>query len=116
MISKAKARFVRTSARKIRYVIDLIRGKDIPAAFAILANLNKRAASYVNKVLKSAVANAKKVPNIKEENLYIAKIVADGGPMWKRYRAAAMGRATMIRKRTSHIYVELDTKKERNKI
>lgn len=113
MISKAKARFIRSSARKIRYVVDLVRGKDVPAAFAILANLNKRAAGIVNKVLKSAVANAKRIPHMKEESLYISKIVADVGPTWKRYRAAAMGRATVIRKRTSHIYIELDAKKEK---
>ena len=113
MIVKAIAKYVRVSPRKVRMVINLIRGRSVPQALNILFNMNKGARRPVEKVLKSAVSNAEvKMPGMEKEEFYISKITADGGPMLKRYRAAAMGRATMIRKRTTHILVELDTKKE----
>lgn len=108
MIAKAHARFIRVSPRKMRQVVDLIRGKSVGAAFSILTNLNKRAAELAEDVLKSAASNAKKDPEIKDENLYISRMVVDGGPVLKRFRAMSMGRAGMIRHRTSHITVELD--------
>lgn len=110
--SKAIARFIRVSPRKARQVIDLIRGKDVLYALSILSNLNRRPTKYIKEVLKSAIDNAKfKFENkIDENKLYISKMWADGGPMMKRFKAQAMGRATMIRRRTSHIGVELKLK------
>ena len=108
MIAKARARFIRISPRKMRQVVDVIRGKSVYEALSILTNLNKRAAGLAEDILRSAVSNAKKDPNVKDENLYISKAVVDGGPVLKRFRAASMGRASMIRHRLSHIAVELD--------
>ncbi|KPK39734.1 MAG: hypothetical protein AMJ78_08055 [Omnitrophica WOR_2 bacterium SM23_29] len=105
---RAKARFVRISPYKVRKVIALIKGKDVNSALAILANADKRAAIFLERALKSAIASAKQVGKTKQDELYISKITADDGPMMKRYRAAAFGRAAMIRKRTSHISVELN--------
>jgi len=109
MIAKAKGRFLRISPRKTRQVVDLIKGQDVRAALSILANVNKRPRHHLEKILKSAVSNAVQ-KGLQEDKLYISKITADEGPMWKRYRAAAFGRATMIRRRTSHINIELDLK------
>ncbi len=112
MIAKAIARHVRVSPRKVRLVIDLIRGKSTTQAMDILFNVNKGSKQPVEKVLKSALSNAEtKSPSTEIQSLYISKITADGGPMLKRYRAAAMGRATLIHKRTTHILIELDAKK-----
>ncbi|MBI3990696.1 MAG: 50S ribosomal protein L22 [Candidatus Omnitrophica bacterium] len=109
MVSKAKVRYLRTAPRKVRQVINLIRGEDVIRALAILKNVNRAAALPVEKVLTSAISNAKQ-SNLKEAELYIAKITADEGPMFKRFRAQAMGRATTYRHRTSHVYVELERK------
>ena len=110
MVAKAYARFIRISPRKMRMVVDVIRGKDVHEALNILANLNKRGAELADDIVRSAVANAKRDPNIKDENLYISKMIVDGGPVLKRFRAMSMGRAGMIRHRTSHISVELNTR------
>lgn len=107
MVAKAQLRFVRGSARKIRQVIDLIRYCDVGRALEILASVNKRSSGMVEKLLKSAISNAKN-KGLKEEDLYISKIVADEAARWKRFRAAAFGRATQILKRTSHVLIELD--------
>lgn len=109
MIVKAEGRYLRVSPTKVRQVIDLLRNKDILVAQGILANLNKRSKEYLVKILKSAVANAK-IKGFKPEQLYISKIVCGAGPMWKRYKAAAFGRAASIKKRTAHVRVELDIK------
>ena len=110
MIAKAQLRYLRTSARKARFVIDPLRRKSVAQALLMLSTFNKRAALPVTKLVQSAVANAKHSdPTLSEGRLIISRIVADEGPMWKRFRAAAMGRATRIRKRTCHITVELDT-------
>ena len=109
MIATAKLRFLRTSARKVRFVIDPMRGKSVAQALVLLSTLNRRAARPVTKLVQSAVANAKqRDATLTEGRLVISKITADEGPMWKRFRAAAMGRATRIRKRTCHITVELE--------
>lgn len=89
--------------------MEYARGKGVVAAEGILLNIPKRAKEYIQKVLKSAVANAK-VKGFAPSELYISKITADVGPIWKRYKAAAFGRATKIRRRTSHITIELDLK------
>lgn len=110
MIAKAVGRYLRLSPRKARVVIALIKGKYVNDALAILSNANKKAASFLIKLLNSAVANTKRIPNMRQEDLYISSIFADGGPSLKRFKAQAMGRASMIKRRTSHITVELDVK------
>ncbi len=105
---KAVARFIKISPYKVRKVIALIKGKDVNSALAILESTDKRASIFLVRALKSAIASAKQTGKIKQDELYISKIIADDGPMMKRYRAAAFGRAAMIRKRTSHILIELD--------
>ncbi|MCM8783521.1 MAG: 50S ribosomal protein L22 [Candidatus Omnitrophica bacterium] len=107
MVSHAVLRYLRLSPRKVRQVADIVRGKDVDTAEALLINLNKRPAIYILKVLKSAIANAE-FKGLKGRRLYISKITADGGPVLKRYRAAPFGRANMIRRRTTHITIELD--------
>lgn len=111
MISKASGSYVRISPRKVRYVIDLIRTKSVPQALAILSISPRRAGEIVNKLLLSAVDAAAKNSQIPAENLVVSKIMADGGSTMKRFRAMSMGRAGVIRKRTSHIYLELDLAK-----
>lgn len=108
MITRAKARFVRVSPRKTRQVIKLIKGRNVVEALALLDVIEKKPALYIKRILKSAVSDAEKKSRLKPGELFISKILADGGPIWKRYRAASMGRATMIRRRTCHITVELD--------
>ena len=114
MIAKAEAKYLRLSARKARLVIDLIKGKTVEKAGFILDNTNKGACSPIKKVLRSAFSNANNDRQEKflEKDLCVSLIYADGGPMLKRYRAATMGRATPIRHRTSHVYIELDKVKE----
>jgi large subunit ribosomal protein L22 len=107
MIVKAEAKFLRISPTKVRRVIDLLRDKNVLSAQAILLNLNSRPREYLKKILDSAIANAK-VKGFRAEQLYISKIICDVGPVWKRYKAAAFGRATLIRRRTSHIRIILD--------
>ncbi|MCX5702382.1 MAG: 50S ribosomal protein L22 [Candidatus Omnitrophica bacterium] len=109
MIAKAEGKFLRLTPTKVRQVIDLIRHRDVLEAEAILINLNKRPKEYLIKLLKQAVANAK-VKGFNSPQLYISKIICDGGPSWKRFKAAAFGRAVPIKKRTSHIKIELDLK------
>ncbi len=110
MISKAIAKYLRISPRKVRVVIALIRNKRVDEAIGILNALNKKASFLLMKLLNSAIANAKRFPNIQQEDLYISDIYADGGPLLKRTRAEAMGRASVIRKTTSHITIELEAK------
>nr|MBO2493724.1 50S ribosomal protein L22 [Clostridia bacterium] len=105
---RAIARYIRMSPRKVRAVIDLIRGKTVNEALAILANTPRAAAKPVMKVLKSAIANAENNMNMSQDNLYVAEIYADQGPTLKRIRPRARGMAYIIRKRTSHITVVLD--------
>ncbi len=111
MISKAKASFIRISPRKVRYVIDLIRTKSVPQARAILSITPRRAGEIVHKLLNSAVDAAVKNSQVEADMLVVSKIYADGGSTMKRFRAMSMGRAGVIRKRTSHIYLELDLAK-----
>ena len=104
---RAKARYVRTSARKARLVCDHIRGKSVPEARAILNFTPRAAARDWSKVLESAVANAEANHELIGDELKIAEAYADAGPTLKRYRPRAMGRATRIRKRTSHLTITL---------
>ncbi|WP_045169210.1 50S ribosomal protein L22 [Caldicellulosiruptor morganii] len=103
----ATLRYAMISPRKVRIVIDLIRNKPVQEALNILKFIPKRGARFVEKVLKSAIANAENNHNMNVEKLYIAEIYANGGPMLKRIRPRAQGRAFLIRKRTSHITVVL---------
>ncbi len=109
MIAKAEGKFLRISPSKVRQVMALIRHKSAIEAQNILINLNKRPKEYLIKILKSAIANAK-VKGFTAEQLYVSKIICNPGPIWKRYKAAAFGRATPIKKRTAHIKIELDLK------
>jgi large subunit ribosomal protein L22 len=109
MIAKAEGKFLRVSPSKVRQVIDLIRGKDALTAQGILLNINKRPKEYLIKILKSVIANAK-VKGFNAEQLYVSKVVCNPGPSWKRFKAAAFGRAQPILKRTAHIRIELDLK------
>ena len=116
MISKAVAKYLRISPRKTRTVIELIKGKGALEAMGILNNTNKKAATLLAKVLNSAIANAKRIPNIELDELYIIDVRADGGPSLKRYQARAMGRADVIKKPTSHVTIALDLKKTKKKV
>lgn len=111
----AKLSNLRISPRKVRLVADLIRGAKISDAQKQLAFLSKRSSDPILKLLKSAIANAKNNLKINDENLIISKIFVDGGPVLKRYMPRAFGRAGAIRKRTSHITIELKTKNEKGK-
>ena len=105
---KARAKFIRTSPRKARMVTDLIRGKGVEEALNILGFTKKASAKVIAKLLKSAVADADQMKNLNVDTLFIKQITVDQGPTMKRYRPRAMGRATMIRKRMSHITVVLE--------
>lgn len=104
----ARLRYRHLSPRKARQVADLIRGKKVPLALSILAATEREAAHVLEKLMRSAVANAganHAVENV--DALLVAEVSVDGGPMAKRWRPRARGRATMIRKRTSHLRVLL---------
>lgn len=105
---KAVARYVRISPYKARLVTDLVKGKSVEEALTYLKFVPKRAARLVNKTLRSALANAEQNPNIDIDTLYIKRIYVDEGPSMKRWRPRAMGRATRILKRSSHITVILE--------
>lgn len=110
--ARAQAKYIRISPRKARQVVDLIRGKDVRDALAILKYTPKKAARIVEKVLKSAIANAEHNYDMNRDALYVAEAYVDQGPTLKRYRPRAFGRADLIRKRTSHITVVVREKKE----
>lgn len=112
MQAKAIARYVRISPRKVRQVVDLIRGKQVNDALAILQFTPKGATEPVTKVLKSAVANAEHNLELDADELFVTEIFVDQGPTLKRIKPRAMGRADQIRKRTSHITVVVGEKKE----
>jgi ribosomal protein L22 len=110
VIVRAQARYVRSSARKARLVADNVRGKSVADARAILAFSPRAVSEPWLKLLESAVANAENNHDLVGEDLKIFKIYADEGPTIKRYRPRAMGRATRIRKRTSHLTIQLTPK------
>lgn len=112
MQAKAIARYIRIAPRKVRLVIDLIRGKSVGDAVAILRHTPKAASPVVEKVLNSAVANAEHNYNMDVNQLVVSEVFADQGPTLKRFRPRAMGRASRIHKRTSHITLVLTEKKE----
>ncbi len=112
---KAKLRYLRISPRKVRLVIDLIRGLDTQEAIEQLNFMPKRSALPVLKLINSAVANAENNFKLKTDNLYIKKITADEGPKLKRWKPRAFGRATPILKRSSHITLILDERESDTK-
>ena len=108
---RAIARYVRISSRKVKIVIDLIRGKSVQEAQAILMYTPKAASPVVEKLLNSAVANAENNMDLSRDTLYVAEVFANQGPTLKRFRPRAQGRASRIRKRSSHITIILDQAK-----
>jgi large subunit ribosomal protein L22 len=107
MLVEAKLKYTRTSPRKVRLVADLIRGRKVLEAEQVLQFTVKSPVKPMLKLLKSAVANAEHNFNLKKENLYIAEIKVDGGPIIKRFRPRARGSASPIQKKTSHILIVL---------
>lgn len=113
MTAKAILRNARVSPQKARLVADLVRGMDIDQAMEVLTFTRKKSAVMIKKLLESAVANAENAgeqsgDRVDLDNLYVKTIYVDGGPVLKRWRPRAMGRATRVLKRTAHITVELD--------
>jgi large subunit ribosomal protein L22 len=106
MVTTARARFVRLSARKARLVLDQIRGKPVGEALATLTFTPRAAARLIEKVLRSAVANAEHNHQVRNlDDLRVVQAVADGGPSLKRVQPRAMGRAFFIKHRTSHLTI-----------
>ncbi|MBI1999254.1 MAG: 50S ribosomal protein L22 [Parcubacteria group bacterium] len=113
---KALLRNYRQSPRKVRLVADLIRGKNVPRALTLLDSTTKRAVAPVKKLLLSAVANAKTNNRVASESaLYVKEIRVDGGATLKRGMPRAFGRSAPIRKRTSHIFIELAQRKQESR-
>lgn len=120
----AKLNHYRMGPKKLRLIVDLIRGKRVLRAQNILGLLNKKGAEPMLKLLNSAVANAKHNHNLAVETLIVKSVMVDGGPVLKRFMPKAHGRATPVRERTSHVSLVLDemekketkTKKEKSKI
>ena len=110
MEAVAKVTHVRIAPRKVRVVIDLIRGKSVGEAIGILRNTPKAASPVVEKLLKSAIANAENNFHMNVENLYVSEVYADQGPTLKRIQARAQCRAFRINKKTSHITLKLQEK------
>ena len=108
MEAKAVARQIRISPQKARLIADLVRGKDVETAINTLRFMPKKGARILRKVIESALANASQNEAIDVDTLFIKKVYVDGGPMLKRIRPRAQGRATRILKRSSHITVVLD--------
>jgi len=107
---RAVAKYMRISPRKVRMLTDAVKGKPVEAALDILKFMPQKAASMVEKIMRSAVANADQRPDVDVDALVVANVVADPGPVLKRFRPRARGRATRILKRTSHITVILAEK------
>lgn len=114
MPAKASAKFLRISPFKMRQVANMVRGMNVNQAMSMLKHMNKGAALPIYRVIKSALANATDLANeqnpVDVDRLYVATIRADEGPTMKRIRARAQGRAYRVRKRTSHLFVELGQK------
>ena len=113
METKAVEKYIRMSPRKIRYVVDMIKSKPIEDAIDILSLTPREAAAVVKKAIQSAVSNATENHKMKEEDLFISRILVNEGPTLKRFRPRARGRATRIRKRTSHLSVYVSNGKEK---
>jgi large subunit ribosomal protein L22 len=114
MEAKAITKYVRLSPRKVRLVVDQIRGKGVEEALNILKFVPKRSAGIVAKTLHTAVANAENTQSVDVDRLYVKRVKVDEAGMWKRFTPRAQGRATRIRKRLSHITIVLDEIGERS--
>ncbi len=110
METRARARFVRISPRKVRLIMDQVRGRKVEEALNLLSFAPQKGARLLKKLVNSAVANAEQNADVDVDALYIKRIYADEGPASKRWRPRALGRATRIKKRTSHLTVILDEK------
>lgn len=110
MEAKAHLKYARISPRKVKIVLDLIRGKDVATAMAILKNTPKSASEYLTKLLRSAVANAENNFNMDVSKLYVSECFVCPGPTLKRIRPRAQGRAFRIDKRTSHVTIAVSEK------
>jgi large subunit ribosomal protein L22 len=110
MITRAFERFIKISPKKLRLVVPLVKEKTVDEALATLFHTNKKGAALLKGVIESALHNAKRIPekDFYEEELYISRVAVDQGPALRRFRAMSLGRAGTIRKRTSHILIELD--------
>ena len=109
---RAQLRFLRATPRKVRLVADLIRGKGVQEAVNILHLTNKHAAKDLEKLLKSAIANAENRDEpVDVDRLFVKDVMVDGGPTMKRFRPAPMGRGFRVLKRSSHVTLKLDTRK-----
>jgi len=106
--AKASAKFVRMSPYKVRFVLDLIRGKHVDEARRVLQFTPKAPAHDVTKILNAACANAESTLRVQQDSLFVARCWADEGPTLKRWRPRALGRAYRIRKRTSHITIVVE--------
>ena len=106
--AEATLKYARISSRKVKIVADLIRGKKIDEALAIVKYVPKASSEIIEKLLKSAIANAENNNGMNADNLYVAACYADKGPTMKRIQPRAQGRAYRIEKRTSHITIVLD--------
>ena len=104
---KAIARYVRISPQKVRIMAGAIKGKPVEQALATIKFMPQKAAGIVEKVLRSAVANADQLPDVDIDDLIVGNVIADCGPMFKRFKARARGRGSRILKRTSHVTVVL---------
>jgi len=110
MEARAVARYMRISPQKMRLIMDEVRGKKVDEAIRLLSFSPKKGARVLKKLINSAVANAETNKEVDVDTLYVKRIYADQGPIMKRFRPRAMGRASRIRKRTSHLTVILDEK------
>ena len=111
VVVRARARYVRTAPRKARLVMDHIRGREVEQAVAMLTHAPRAVSRDVLKLLRSAIANAESSYELGADELLVRRAYVDEGPTIKRYRPRAMGRATPIHKRTSHMTIELTTTK-----
>ena len=109
----AKSRYIRQSPRKLKIITELLPGKEVQESLHILQNMSKRGTETIAKTINSAMANAKQ--KSAGEDWKIKSISVDGGPVLKRFRSATMGRAVMVKKRTSHITVILEEIERRKK-
>lgn len=110
MEALAKAKYVRITPRKVRLVMDMVRGESASDALKTLGLVRKAASPVIAKVIRSAIANAENAKGMDPDTLYVKRAFVDEGPTMKRFMPRAMGRATIIRKRTSHITVVLGEK------
>jgi large subunit ribosomal protein L22 len=113
MEARAVSRYLRIAPRKARLVADLIRGKNVDEALMILDYLPKKAARLMTKTLRSVVANAESTQRVDVDQLYVRRVTVDGGSTLKRFIPRAHGRATQIRKRTSHLTIIVDEREKK---